>query len=72
MNFFEAKLITSGRESLVYQYRTEVKLSVANGQYDLQNEITANVHIKSLGDCNYAIQVNICNLLIKLITQMHS
>ena len=34
-----------------------MKLSVANGQYDLKNQITADVHIKSLGDCNYALQV---------------
>jgi hypothetical protein len=36
-----------------------VKLSVANGQYDLKNEINADVNIKSLGDCNYALQVKI-------------
>jgi len=44
---------------LVYKYKTEVKLSVANGQYDLKNEITADVNIKSLGHCNYALQVRI-------------
>ncbi|UJR31139.1 hypothetical protein I4U23_018646 [Adineta vaga] len=43
--------------TLVYKYKTEVKLSVANGQYDLKNEITADVHIKSLSDCNYALQL---------------
>jgi hypothetical protein len=43
----------------VYKYTTEVKLSVANGQYDLKTEITSDVNIKSLGDCNYAVQVNI-------------
>ncbi len=36
-----------------------MKLSVANGQYDLKNEITADVNIKGLGDCNYALQVKI-------------
>ena len=41
-----------------------MKLSVANGQYDLANEITADVNIKSLGDCNYAVQVKIYNILI--------
>lgn len=46
-----------GQGSLVYKYKTEVKLSVANGQYDLKNEISADVHIKSLGECNYALQV---------------
>jgi hypothetical protein len=56
---FVAQLIAPGQGSLVYKYKTEVKLSVANGQYDLQNQITADVHIKSLGDCNYALQVNI-------------
>jgi hypothetical protein len=49
--------VAPGQGSVVYKYKTEVKLSVANGQYDLKNEITADVHIKSLGDCNYALQV---------------
>ena len=48
-----------GQGSLVYKYKTEVKLSVANGQYDLKNEISADVNIKSLADCNYALQVKI-------------
>ncbi|CAF5165432.1 unnamed protein product, partial [Rotaria magnacalcarata] len=52
-----AQLIAPGQDSLVYQYKTEVKLSVANGQYDLKTEITASVEIKSLGDCNYALQL---------------
>ncbi|CAF4450184.1 unnamed protein product, partial [Adineta steineri] len=33
------------------------KLSVANAQYDLKNQITADAHIRNLGDCNYAIQL---------------
>ncbi|CAF1431772.1 unnamed protein product, partial [Adineta ricciae] len=52
-----AQLVAPGQGSLVYKYKTEVKLSVANGQYDLKNEITADVHIKSLPDCNYALQL---------------
>jgi hypothetical protein len=56
---FVAQLIAPGQGSLVYKYKTEVKLSVANGQYDLQNQITADVNINSLRDCNYALQVNI-------------
>lgn len=52
-----AQLVAPGQGSLVYKYKTEVKLSVANGQYDLKNEISADVHIKSLGECNYALQV---------------
>ncbi|CAF1554179.1 unnamed protein product, partial [Rotaria sordida] len=52
-----AQLVAPGQGSLVYKYTTEVKLSVVNGQYDLKNEITADVHIKSLGDCNYALQL---------------
>jgi hypothetical protein len=56
-SFFLAQLVAPGQGSLVYKYKTEVKLSVANGQYDLKNEITADVHIKSLTDCNYALQV---------------
>lgn len=46
-----------GQASLVYKYKTEVKLSVANAKYDIKNEITADVNIKNLGDCNYALQV---------------
>ncbi|CAF3766588.1 unnamed protein product [Rotaria sp. Silwood1] len=52
-----AQLVAPGQGSLVYTYKTEVKLSVVNGQYDLKTEITADVHIKSLGDCNYALQL---------------
>ncbi|CAF0806671.1 unnamed protein product [Adineta ricciae] len=52
-----AQLIAPGQGSLVYKYKTEVKLSVANAQFDLKNEITADVHIRSLGDCNYAVQL---------------
>ena len=58
-----AQLIAPGQGSLVYAYTTEVKLSVVNGQYDLKNEINADVHIKSLGDCNYALQLR--NVRIK-------
>jgi hypothetical protein len=60
---------------LVYKYKTEVKLSVANGQYDLKNEITADVNIKSLGHCNYALQVKFVLqhfLLCFLIEYFHS
>ena len=53
-----AQLIAPGQDSLVYQYKTEVTLAVANGQYDVKTEITAKVHITSLGDCNYTLQVN--------------
>jgi hypothetical protein len=60
---FLAQLLVPGQGSMVYKYKTEVKLSVANSQYDLKNEITSDVHIKSLGDCNYAIQVKILNIL---------
>ncbi len=56
---FLAQLIVPGQGSLIYKYKTEVKLSVANGQFDLKTEITSDVHIKGLGDCNYALQVNI-------------
>jgi hypothetical protein len=61
-----AQLVAPGRASLVYKYKTEVKLSVAHGQYDLQNEITADVNIENLGDCNYAVQVKIykCSILM--------
>jgi len=61
---FLAQLVAPGQGSLVYKYKTEVKLSVANGQYDLKNEITADVNIKSLGHCNYALQVKFffCNI----------
>ncbi|CAF0940658.1 unnamed protein product [Rotaria sordida] len=52
-----AQLVAPGQAPLVYQYKTEVKLSVANGQFDLETEITANVNIKGLGDCNYAVQL---------------
>ncbi|CAF4045453.1 unnamed protein product [Rotaria sp. Silwood2] len=52
-----AQLIAPGQGSLVYTYKTEVKLSVVNGQFDLKNKITADVHIKSLSDCNYALQL---------------
>ncbi|UJR15532.1 hypothetical protein I4U23_002471 [Adineta vaga] len=52
-----AQLIAPGQSSLVYKYKTEVKLSVANAQFDLKNQITADVHIRSLGDCNYAVQL---------------
>ena len=55
---FIAQLVAPGQSSLIYKYKTEVKLSVANGEFDLANEITADVHIKNLGDCNYALQVN--------------
>ena len=55
---YSAQLIAPGQGSLVYKYKTEVKLSVANAQFDLKNEITADVHIRSLGDCNYAVQVS--------------
>ncbi|CAF0741101.1 unnamed protein product [Adineta steineri] len=52
-----AHLVASDQGSLVYKYKTEVKLSVANGQYDIKNQITADVHIKNLNDCNYAVQL---------------
>ncbi|CAF5203400.1 unnamed protein product, partial [Rotaria magnacalcarata] len=52
-----AQLVAPGQDSLVYKYKTEVKLSVVNGQFDLKNEISANVHIKNLGNCNYALQL---------------
>ena len=52
-----AQLVAPGQGSLVYKYTTEVKLSVAHGQFDLKNDISADVHIKNLGDCNYALQV---------------
>jgi hypothetical protein len=54
---FLAQLIAPGQGSLLYKYKTEVKLSVANGQYDLKTEITADVNIKALGNCDYALQV---------------
>ncbi|CAM4865323.1 unnamed protein product [Rotaria socialis] len=52
-----AQLVAPGQDSLVYKYKTEVKLSVVNGQFDLKNEISADVHIKNLGNCNYALQL---------------
>jgi hypothetical protein len=52
-------LVVPGQGSLLYKYRTEVKLSVANGQYDLKTEITADVNIKGVGNCDYALQVSI-------------
>ena len=52
-----AQLVAPGQGSLLYKYKTEVKLSVANGQYDLKTEITADVNIKPLGNCDYALQV---------------
>ncbi|CAF1233028.1 unnamed protein product [Adineta steineri] len=51
-----AQLLPSGH-SLIYKYKTDAKLSVANAQYDLKNQITADAHIRNLGDCNYAIQL---------------
>ncbi len=57
--FFLAQLVVPGQGSLLYKYRTEVKLSVANGQYDLKTEITADVNIKGVGNCDYALQVSI-------------
>jgi len=57
--YFLAQLIVPGQGSLIYKYKTEVKLSVANGQFDLTTEITSDVHIKGLGDCTYVLQVNI-------------
>jgi hypothetical protein len=52
-----AQLVAPDSKALIYQYKTVTKLSVVNGQYDLANEITAEVHIKGLGNCNYALQV---------------
>ncbi|CAM4898833.1 unnamed protein product, partial [Rotaria socialis] len=52
-----AQHVAPGQDSLVYKYKTEVKLSVVNGQFDLKNEISADVHIKNLGNCNYALQL---------------
>jgi hypothetical protein len=63
-------LVVPGQGSLLYKYKTEVKLSVANGQYDLKTEITADVNIKALGNCDYALQVR-CFLLINFIPCFH-
>ncbi len=52
-------MVVPGQGSLLYKYKTEVKLSVANGQYDLKTEITADVNIKGVGNCDYALQVSI-------------
>lgn len=52
-----AQLISPGQTSMVYKYKTEVKLSVAKNQHDLESVITADVHIKNLGACNYALQL---------------
>lgn len=52
-----AQLIAPGQSSLAYRYKTEVKLSVANGDFDIKTKVTATVLIKSLGDCKYALQV---------------
>lgn len=52
-----AQLVVPGQGSFVYKYKTEVKLSVANSQFDIKSVITAEAHIKSLNDCNYAVQV---------------
>ncbi|CAF1111074.1 unnamed protein product [Didymodactylos carnosus] len=51
-----ANLIAPG-SSLLYKYSTSSKLSVAGGQNDVQSKITADVHIKGSGDCNYAVQL---------------
>ena len=57
-SFFRlAQLVVPGPNSFVYKYKTEVKLSVANSQFDIKSEISAEAHIKSLSDCNYALQV---------------
>lgn len=63
---FSAQLVTPGQNSLVYKYETEVKLSVANSAFDLKNKIKAQVNIKNLGSCNYAVQVE-----RKLICEMY-
>lgn len=55
---FVAQLIAPGQGSWVYKYTTEVKLAVANAQYDLETKISADVNIKSAGDCDYLVQVN--------------
>ena len=58
-SFFSAlaQLVVPGPGSFVYKYKTEVKLSVANSQFDIKSVINAEAHIKSLNDCNYAVQV---------------
>jgi len=58
---FLAQLVAPGQGSLVYKYTTEVKLSVANSQFDLKSEISADVNIRGLGECNYALQVSWLN-----------
>ncbi len=58
-DIFLAQLVVPGQGSLLYKYKTEVKLSVANGQYDLKTEITGDVNIKGVGNCDYALQVSI-------------
>ena len=57
--FIPAQLVVPGQGSFVYKYKTEVKLSVANSQFDIKSVITADAHIKTLNDCNYAVQVEI-------------